>query len=642
MNCNLTINGAVSAQSLAALNGSYTNVTVSSLTQGPKAWNVTCEDNAGNTFTSQTYNFTVDYTPPTILLLAPDNNTFIGSSLVNFSYVPTDNLLGIASCSLIINSSVNMTNLSVVVGQANWFVQSLAEGVYSWTVNCSDSVWNQGTNTSERRIYVDLTPPLPTLTTANKTWFSNSTPNLTFTLTDNYDSIINFTFYVNDTINLTGYVSNGAATGYLIGPLMELDYRIILEGKDDANNTRNSSFIIISIDYTVPNVTLLGPANNSNSSTNDIYFNFTSSDNRAQQLYCNITIDGITNLSGIILNNSLNASSYIQDIPSGYHNWSVNCRDNATNIGYSDTHYFNVTPPDMIITTGNISFNQTAFEENRPFLISANVFNIGDGEALNFKVGFYLNDPDSGGTQLGVNHTISLQPNENKTVNVTASLDIGDFTIFVQVDRDSQVVEESENNNKANKTGNIGSYQIVYGNLSGTLILSLNTSRIFTWDFSNATSGSLFAIDSDSQVSWSGLKAFGRNASNENSSNDFSELDTSLSMTNITDSINRTFTINGYGKNTSNMTIFNRNIIDVPIINTTNSSNFLTGILWDSLDASNGEYNGTQDIVFVSPINRNRLGKYGNYDFEMRVPSKLRQYKTPNADTSVTIYVELR
>jgi len=161
-----------------------------------------------------TYNFTVDYTPPTILLLAPDNNTFIGSSLVNFSYVPTDNLLGIASCSLIINSSVNMTNLSVVVGQANWFVQSLAEGVYSWTVNCSDSVWNQGTNTSERRIYVDLTPPLPTLTTANKTWFSNSTPNLTFTLTDNYDSIINFTFYVNDTINLTGYVSNGAATGY--------------------------------------------------------------------------------------------------------------------------------------------------------------------------------------------------------------------------------------------------------------------------------------------------------------------------------------------------------------------------------------------------------------------------------------------
>ena len=56
---------------------------------------------------------------------------------------------------------------------------------------------------------------------------------------------------------------------------------------------------------------------------------------------------------------------------------------------------------------------------------------------------------------------------------------------------------------------------------------------------------------------------------------------------------------------------------------------------------NNGEYNGSEDIVFVSEIKRNTQGAYGIYDFELRVPSELKKYKSPDL-ASVTFYVELR
>ena len=447
---------------------------------------------------------------------------------------------------------------------------------------------------------------------------------------------------MNGTANISGNISNGGSGSQLVGPMAEEDYLIILGAFDNANNTRNSSFIVVHIDTTSPNVTLLAPANNSNLSNTYTTFNFTSADNRAAQLYCNLTIDNAINVSGIIINSTLNYSQYVSGFNSGLHNWSVSCRDNASNTGTSHTFYFNVTPPDLIITTNNITFNESSFVEDKPFIVEANVWNIGEGAANNFTIGFYLGDPDNGGTQLGNSHLASLQPGENITVNTTVTLDIGDFSIFVQVDRSNLVSEEIETNNKANRTGNVGAYQIIYGNLSGDLVLSLNASKIFRWDFSNSTSGTVFAIDSDSQVVWSSLKALGINSTDENSTNDFYELDSGLLMGNLTDSINVTWTDHGIPLNRTNLTIFGKTVINVPLVNTTNTSVFSTGILWDSTDAPAAEYNGTQDVIFIAPINKAQPGRYGTYDFEMRIPARLRQYIQPDLDTSVTVYVELR
>jgi len=43
--------------------------------------------------------------------------------------------------------------------------------------------------------------------------------------------------------------------------------------------------------------------------------------------------------------------------------------------------------------------------------------------------------------------------------------------------------------------------------------------------------------------------------------------------------------------------------------------------------------------VFITQINPNSEGKYGSYDYEIRVPAMLRDYKA--GDSKLAIYVEI-
>ncbi|RLE47581.1 hypothetical protein DRJ25_02070, partial [Candidatus Woesearchaeota archaeon] len=79
-------------------------------------------------------------------------------------------------------------------------------------------------------------------------------------------------------------------------------------------------------------------------------------------------------------------------------------------------------------------------------------------------------------------------------------------------------------------------------------------------------------------------------------------------------------------KQSTNFTVFGRLIQNVPFINSTNSSNFITGILWDSTNDSDGQFSGNETLVFVSKINRNKPGLFGVYDYEIKVPVLLRVY----------------
>ena len=77
------------------------------------------------------------------------------------------------------------------------------------------------------------------------------------------------------------------------------------------------------------------------------------------------------------------------------------------------------------------------------------------------------------------------------------------------------------------------------------------------------------------------------------------------------------------------------------IVNSTNNSAFFTGILWDKSDSNPGEYNGSQDLIFVTKINRDQPCRYGFCDFEVRVPSELKEYIAIDMNT-VAFYSELK
>ncbi len=86
--------------------------------------------------------------------------------------------------------------------------------------------------------------------------------------------------------------------------------------------------------------------------------------------------------------------------------------------------------------------------------------------------------------------------------------------------------------------------------------------------------------------------------------------------------------------------VYGNTINNVPIVNSTNTSDFVTGILWDYSDINPGEYNGSQDLVFITKINKNKRGMYGIYDYEIDVPSKLRSYDN-GEESEIYLYYDL-
>ncbi len=333
----------------------------------------------------------------------------------------------------------------------------------------------------------------------------------------------------------------------------------------------------------------------------------------------------------------------------GDYEFYINCTDNSTraNTGSSETRYLTVSNKDLTLNSSDILFSNQNPVENERIMINATIRNIGsENVTRNFTVQFFEGDPSSG-VQIMSNITINgLNESEYRTVGVNWTAKSGTHNIYVVADAplptNGTVREVNESNNQANNTIFIPSYQTYFGNISASVLLDNTLNRsVYMWFNETEITGNIYVVDSDSVLTWTNLTALGINISGNNATSDFEEIDVGLNLTDYVDSINATYSENGYAKDKDNFVIYGVNIMDVPIVNSTNSSSFVTGILWDSSDSNEGEYNGTQDLVFVTTITNNEFGQYGYYDYEIKVPANLRRYIKPNNDNSITLYSEL-
>jgi len=183
------------------------------------------------------------------------------------------------------------------------------------------------------------------------------------------------------------------------------------------------------------------------------------------------------------------------------------------------------------------------------------------------------------------------------------------------------------------------SYHIYYGNASGEIKLGL-LADVMT-DIGQGTVKNIYVADIDSVFEFKDLQALGRKKDNTSANNDFAEADNLLNMSHKFDSISFLWAPDGTTpSNTDSLVVYGRTINNVPIINSTNSSIFITGILWDMNDSLNDEFNvgEAEDLVFVTKYNSSQVGKYGTYGYELRIPGTLDEYKGSNH--FVTFYVE--
>ena len=300
--------------------------------------------------------------------------------------------------------------------------------------------------------------------------------------------------------------------------------------------------------------------------------------------------------------------------------------------------------PDLTLSTGDISFSDSNPIENSLVLINATIHNNGCSESNNSIVGFFNGDPEISSSQINGNRTLSIPGLSNITTNVTWNAEIGSTNVFVFLDINNSIAENNETNNKANKTIEVNAWQEFYGNVTiDRLLGDQNNRNLSLWFNESVLSGNVFITDTESDISWNSLLAIGKNTSGGSTTNDFSEIDSLLSMTSYPDSVSNVFTTDG---NTPITTLdffaYQQNISGVPIINSTNSTNFITGILWDSSDDSDSEYDSTEkeDLVFAGEVNKATQGAFGVYDYEIRIPVRLREYYTTET-SDIFIYFDL-
>lgn len=314
--------------------------------------------------------------------------------------------------------------------------------------------------------------------------------------------------------------------------------------------------------------------------------------------------------------------------------WRFNCivNDSAGNNNnlYSEDFSVYSDLPELAINGNTINLSKQNPMEYEEVYLDAIIENKGCSSAENIVVSFFEGDPDNSGEEIG-NVTANISSLSNLSLNVSWETKIGKNQIFVFVDYEESINEEDEMNNKDYKNISINAWQEIYGNISLDKIIGGDNISIRKWYNEIQIQGHIFITDSECEVDWMALEAIGKTKSGEESSNDFLEIDELLGMENFEDSISNLFSNSQFPKDTRDMVIYQREIRNIPIINSTDKSNFITGILWDSSDdngGNDGEFDkiDKEDIIFTAEVNKISEGSYGTYDYEIKIPSRLREY----------------
>ncbi len=290
---------------------------------------------------------------------------------------------------------------------------------------------------------------------------------------------------------------------------------------------------------------------------------------------------------------------------------------------------------DLEIHSTGINFSNLKPIEGELVTIDGTITNNGDKNAQNVVVQF-LDD------SLGIgNTTLNISCNSTSIAVINWTAQIGPNNITLVIDPQDLITEINETNNNATQNITLGGYSLYLGNIfTSYVILGSASANLFS---RLGSSANVLVVDSDSVVNFDSLQALGVRKSGGSASNDFSELDTLLNMTTFNDSIMRRWSTDGSSASgITSLRVGSQFISSVPIINSTNTSSFVTGILWDTSTDTNGEfdYGERENIVFVTSVNGSKTGAYGTYDYEFLVPSLLRSYT--GVTSAVDFYLDVR
>jgi len=350
--CTLNIDGWQTGPYTVYDDTSY-NQDIAGFTEGQHSWNVSCQDTAGNTGVMSSQSFTIDTTGPTIELTDPETNSYTNSSGPTFSFTYSD-ASNPDTCWLVLNGTKNETKtVGLAQGSNSITVSYIADGLWNWTVNCSDETANEGTNTDGELLNIDTLPPSAIVleSPGNESISNNLTPIFTWQqVTEEHFS--NYILQVDDSITFTS-VDQSFLTSDITNTSIEVTvatntmwyWRVIAQ--DIAGNSRYSSYFVHTTDTSEPTVLLKAPPGDDNDPDGNITFFYTVSDLTLAscELYTNIT--GVWSSTDTDLSPQIGLNLFpIYNISLGKNFvWNVYCIDDQSNVGFGTNRTVTIGGP---------------------------------------------------------------------------------------------------------------------------------------------------------------------------------------------------------------------------------------------------------------------------------------------------------
>jgi hypothetical protein len=609
-----------------------------SLLDGVYDWYVRVVDSTGMPALSENRRVYIDTENPVLNLGLPQQDEVYSNNSVGFNFTVSDNLDDSLSCELYVGSDLEWSG--EVSNDSEKIVNLLlVDGNHSYKINCSDNSSNGVT--SEKINFTVYAPPVIELVEpANESLVNKSTLNFSYVP---YDAlgVMECSIYLDEVLQDTSNsIVENILNNFTVSGISEGVHNWGIECMDNDLNVVMSNYSYFSMDLTSPLVVLNMPFDGDGIDFNSgqVIFRWKAVDALDNFPKCDLIIDGNIEVNDKLMTNNSFTTEIVSGLSFGEHYWNVSCWDGVNNLNYSETRMFNFSYPDFFVNDSNIVLNDSEIQEGESILINATIDNIGYANSENVLVQFYQGNPFSGGIQFGDNQTVDIGWNDSLVVSEIYFPEIGLNEIYVVVDFYDGFTEFDEENNFGNKNVSVGAWQFFYGDINQESKFALaGSGEIVTWNISSFDRGSIFVADSESIISWNDLTALGKNLIDGDTVDDFSNVDSLLSMIGFEDSIS-----NLYLGEETNFSVFGKIINEVPITNSTNNSNFVTGILWDGGDdEGNYEFDvgDSEDLIFVTKLNENSQGAYGVYDYELRVPAKLREYA--GEESEVVFYVEL-
>ncbi|MFH1174181.1 MAG: hypothetical protein V1725_03555 [archaeon] len=352
----------------ALTNTSPYTVSVPGFTAGMHYWNVSCTDIAGNLGKSGTNYFIIDREGPLVVLDSPGNDSYRNASVTFFYNVSDSSTLG--TCWLVLSNTKNASK-AATAGRNN-ITATLTQGIYVWSVNCTDSGGNEA-NSSTRTITIDTTPPstFNPASPPNQTVSSNLTINLSWQpSTDDYFS--NYTLQIDDSSSFSSIDQSIVTTDtYSVVSLAANKnwyWRVV--ARDTVGNTRTSGYYVYTADTENPVVVLRAPLDNDTDPDGNVTFFYTLTDVSPS----NCTL--YTNSSGSWTNVSFaNASSGLNwfaqtNISNVTFVWNVLCYDKQDNAAWGSSNR-TVTISGPTTFYGNITLTSLLEIDNSPPVLSS-------------------------------------------------------------------------------------------------------------------------------------------------------------------------------------------------------------------------------------------------------------------------------